>query len=266
MQHDTPTNEQEGREVSQQTEDQSGPLQLGEGAPKISEDTRAVFWGKVTKSGPVLLADSTECWIWRGALDKDGYGNVSIHGKRIRAHRLSWEINIGDIPEGLCVCHHCDNPSCVNPDHLWLGTNAENTADKVAKGRQARGEKIKAVKKTHCIRGHELSVENVRQSGAIRHCRLCQKVRSAENREIARLSRGLTPQKPRGALLSVNGITQTFIQWSRQTGVHPRTIRFRIKNGCSPESAIQPIYRYKTCTPLPLNWRPEKRVRKPAQA
>lgn len=77
------------------------------------------------------------CWGWRGYADKDGYGTVKHAGRPLRAHRFSWEIHNGPIPEGLCVCHKCDNPGCVRPDHLFLGTSADNMHDRDAKGRCA---------------------------------------------------------------------------------------------------------------------------------
>lgn len=82
---------------------------------------------------------SAGCWIWRGARDAAGYGVVRVDGKSRRAHRVSWELHRGPIPDGMLVCHRCDNPPCVNPDHLFVGTHGDNQADKVAKGRQARG-------------------------------------------------------------------------------------------------------------------------------
>ncbi len=81
------------------------------------------------------------CWIWTAAADRKGYGQVRIGGRAggiVYAHRLSWEARHGPIPkgqDGLCVLHRCDVPSCINPDHLFIGTNANNVADRDAKGR-----------------------------------------------------------------------------------------------------------------------------------
>lgn len=82
------------------------------------------------------------CWIWDRSCDKGGYGWFAFErSKTGKAHRASWFIHFGPIPDGLCVLHRCDNPSCVNPHHLFLGTNTENNIDKVTKNRQAYGQR-----------------------------------------------------------------------------------------------------------------------------
>lgn len=93
------------------------------------------FWSKVQVGEP------DACWEWKTGKLKAGYGQFAqaITGYPLRSHRYSWELHFGKIPDGMSVCHHCDNPSCCNPAHLFLGTAADNAADKVLKGRQAKG-------------------------------------------------------------------------------------------------------------------------------
>jgi hypothetical protein len=89
------------------------------------------FWEKVTKGDA--------CWEWSGFRDGAGYGALHVTGRPLRAPRVSWELHFGPIPDDLWVCHHCDNPPCVRPDHLFLGTASVNVQDMVAKGRNATG-------------------------------------------------------------------------------------------------------------------------------
>lgn len=104
------------------------------------------FWNRVDKDGPVIYEHLGKCWVWMGKLSRDGkgyggLGNATKRRKNMPVHRYSWRLHHGKIPAGMCVCHKCDNPPCVNPDHLFLGTYADNIADCVRKGRQAKGER-----------------------------------------------------------------------------------------------------------------------------
>lgn len=96
------------------------------------------FWNNVDKNGPVppRCPELGPCWLWVGSRDQKGYGNVSVHGSTKRAHRVSWTIANGKIPPGLQVLHKCDNQPCVNPRHLYVGTNQDNMDDKRERGRQ----------------------------------------------------------------------------------------------------------------------------------
>src|SRR6185295_12854167 len=114
---------------------------MNESAAACAEKSNAInpspknietFWSRVKKGQP------DDCWPMHGA-NFEGYPTMSIRRRSKRANRVSWEIHKGPIPSGLWVLHKCDNPPCVNPNHLWLGTPQDNIADMVAKNRQARG-------------------------------------------------------------------------------------------------------------------------------
>jgi len=92
------------------------------------------FWNKA------IITGADDCWEWMAAKYAKGYGQIRIDGKTQRAHRVAWELTHGKIPDDMLVMHTCDNPSCINPRHLRLGTPQDNSTDMVTKGRSASGE------------------------------------------------------------------------------------------------------------------------------
>lgn len=115
--------------------------------------TEAGFWARMQQA-------PSGCWLWTGARDRDGYGNTTLAGKHLKAHRYAYFLTYGPIPDGMKVCHRCDNPSCCNPAHLFLGTDRDNWHDANSKGRRrfdtARGER---------------SASAVLKEGQVRHIR-----------------------------------------------------------------------------------------------
>ncbi len=95
----------------------------------IRPDPLDRFWEKVNKLGP------DDCWEWQAARTHDGYGEFGLDGAIVKAHRFAYKMFVGQIPDGQIICHHCDNPPCCNPNHLFLGTDLINNHDMMSKGR-----------------------------------------------------------------------------------------------------------------------------------
>jgi len=140
------------------------------------------FWKKVRKT--------PSCWIWQGSVNMHGYGQLSHNGRAWKAHRLSYKMEYGEVDESLYVCHKCDSPPCVNPSHLFLGTQKANMMDLVNKKGHGRGQldlptykqwlldRPRKTMSDKCRRGHFFSEENTRikKRGRflVRICRICQ--------------------------------------------------------------------------------------------
>ena len=120
----------------------------------LAEETD-IFWTRVGRT--------PQCWEWQGGHITNGYGLMYFQGQRQLAHRISWQIHFGAIPVGRCICHACDNPSCVRPDHLFVGTHKDNMNDMHRKGRAGDHEWWKRPGRRH----HKAKLDTV-QAGEIR--------------------------------------------------------------------------------------------------
>jgi hypothetical protein len=140
------------------------------------------FFQKVDKSGNDKFPD---CWIWKGGRTSKNYGSFKYYQDKsaIGSHVSSYLFHVGEVPKGMLVRHRCDNPPCVNPEHLLLGTNSDNMKDMYARGRNGPSTK----KRTHCFKGHlfeEFGVyERKKKNGRTdRICRECQRNKALQKR------------------------------------------------------------------------------------
>lgn len=108
---------------------------VGHGNKLTPENQIIVFWHQI-----IITADDKQCWLWTGNLDEDGYGRTWFNYKKQNAHRVAWMYPDYVIPDGMIVCHSCDNPACCNPRHLFIGTYQDNSSDMVSKGRQMKND------------------------------------------------------------------------------------------------------------------------------
>jgi hypothetical protein len=148
---------------------------------RITDNEAACLNGRVRRVG--------ECLEWGGYRSPSGYGVVSVGGRNLRAHRVFYAAFVGDVPEGMSVCHKCDNRACVRPDHLFLGTDRDNTRDSIAKGRFTKV--TPRTPQTHCKNGHEFTPENtITYSNGTKACRTCKRTYWRDRSRRLRAARG----------------------------------------------------------------------------
>jgi hypothetical protein len=188
------------------------------------------FWAKVRKRDG--------CWEWTGAKNADGYGMIGVNGvghkRHAPAHRVSWELHYGHIPTGMWVLHHCDNPPCIRPDHLFIGDRSANMKDCAAKGRLTGPQHKRGItSRTHCVHGHELTPDNsyVHPCGRWRYCLECHRVGKMKARQRALAVRGPQPSHTKLDECAVRRIREEVALGSsirgaaRRYGVAQRTVQ-----------------------------------------
>jgi len=145
------------------------------GDARLPSRVRAVGARSVVRQ---VSISASGCWEWARSRAPNGYGRLKIGTRTVYAHRAAWTLHFGPIPPGLFVCHRCDNPPCVRPDHLFLGTSADNVRDSIEKGRWGH----RRPPRLHCGRGHERIAANLQPNGQCRPCNQAAVLRYAARR------------------------------------------------------------------------------------
>ena len=190
------------------------------------------FWSKVQKAGP------DDCWEWVAGKGGRGYGMFWLDGKQVKAHRVAWMLENGPIPpgkgyHGTCVLHSCDNPPCVNPAHLFIGSNAVNQADMRAKGREVNSSELRAVRLL--FRGKDQTITEWAAELGIARGTITQRLAAGWSVDRALAEPATTGKR----FLTHAGKRLSVAQWSRLTGIPYGTIHMRIQRyGWSVERAL----------------------------
>lgn len=148
------------------------------------------FWGYVNKT--------ETCWIWTGTIGRPtvrgaDHGAAYITNRRISAHRFSYELHNGPIPDGLFVLHHCDVPRCVNPAHLYVGTQRQNMHDAIRRKRFVLPPFVRLADKTHCAQGHPTAEWLGTSISGKTYCRRCRQIHNAKRYKVSKFARQMSP-------------------------------------------------------------------------
>lgn len=206
----------------------------------MNETTETRFWSKVNTGKP------DECWEWQAHLTRSGYGWFNYQGKATLAHRVAWELTNGATPNGLFLCHKCDNRRCVNPSHLFLGTPADNHADMQGKGRNLVGEDAPQAKLTESQvlqivneylttekRQHQLAeqygvdlitVNNILTGATWKHLQIDIEATRAATRKRLKGNPKLSPEQVESVRQMAIDTKLSYSQIGKQFGIHEDTV------------------------------------------